>query len=192
MDPQAIFAAVQCVFCLIVPVVVAKWLATTSAPPPGYTQVRKPSRRRWVLRPMRSTASVCRPTNQGLLDVMPVAYAVTLIFGTVGSAIVLPGLGPAMLGIDLEAAAKRYEEKHAAGGGRRPRHGWHQFELRAFRVNRTWTVVGKRPQEAEAAGSGSARVVQRIRQGGQIKDATADTVIHGGDVLAVAGRRDVL
>ena len=47
-----------------------------------------------------------------LLDAMPVAYAVTYIFGTVGSAIVLAMLGPALLGIDLEAACKRYEEEH--------------------------------------------------------------------------------
>ena len=55
-----------------------------------------------------------------LLDAMPVAYAVTYIFGTVGSAIVLALLGPALLGIDLEAACKRYEEEHGgkkeAGG----------------------------------------------------------------------------
>src|SRR5512140_1423801 len=46
-----------------------------------------------------------------LLDGMPVAYAVTYIFGTIGSAIVLALFGPALLGIDLEAACKRYEEK---------------------------------------------------------------------------------
>jgi putative transport protein len=57
-----------------------------------------------------------------LLDAMPVAYAVTYIFGTVGSAIVLALIGPALLGIDLEAACKRYQEKHGGKketGGRR-------------------------------------------------------------------------
>jgi putative transport protein len=34
--------------------------------------------------------------------------------------------------------------------------------------------------------------VQRIRRNGKIMDATADTVIQAGDVVAVAGRRDVL
>src|SRR3954465_3978875 len=127
------------------------------------------------------------------LDAMPVAYAVTYIFGTIGSAIVLALIGPALLGIDLEAACRRYEEKHGgkkeAGG---PGTAWHQFELRAFRVKERGPVVGKTPQEAEALVPDQRVFVQRIRQGGQIKDATADTVIHGGDVLAVAGRRDVL
>jgi putative transport protein len=70
-----------------------------------------------------------------LLDEIPVAYAVTYIFGTMGSAIVLSLLGPVLLGIDLEAACKRYEEEH---GGKKqlggPGTAWYQFALRAFRV----------------------------------------------------------
>ena len=44
-------------------------------------------------------------------------------------------IGPALLGIDLEAACKRYEEKHGGkkeSGG--PGTAWYQFGLRAFRV----------------------------------------------------------
>jgi putative transport protein len=128
-----------------------------------------------------------------LLDAMPVAYAVTYIFGTVGSAIVLALIGPALLGIDLEAACKRYEEKHGgkkeAGG---PGTAWYQFGLRAFRVKERGPVVGKTPQEAESLIPDQRVFVQAIRRDGKILDATADTVIHAGDVLAVAGRREVL
>ena len=89
-----------------------------------------------------------------LLDAMPVAYAVTYIFGTIGSAIVLALLGPALLGIDLEAACKRYEEKHGgkkeAGG---PGTAWHQFELRAFRVEGAW--ARRRQDGAGGRGAGS-------------------------------------
>jgi putative transport protein len=124
---------------------------------------------------------------------MPVAYAVTYIFGTVGSAIVLALIGPALLGIDLEAACKRYEEEH---GGKKqtggPGTAWHQFDLRAFRVRERGPVVGKTVQEAEALIPEQRVFIQRIRQNGQITDATADTVIHAGDIVAVAGRRDVL
>ena len=48
---------------------------------------------------------------------MPIAYAVTYMFGTVGSAIVIALFGPALLRIDLPAACKEYEEKQ--GGGAR-------------------------------------------------------------------------
>jgi putative transport protein len=127
------------------------------------------------------------------LDAMPVAYAVTYIFGTVGSALVLALLGPALLGIDLEAACKRYEEQH---GGKRalggPGTAWYQFELRAYRIADDGRAVGKTVQEAEAFLPEERVFVQRIRRGGKIIDATADAVIQAGDVLAIAGRRDVL
>ncbi len=75
---------------------------------------------------MRSIASVCPPIRiKPMLDIMPVAYAVTYIFGTVGSAIIIALVGPALLGINLvEAACKRYEEerggKKASGRPARP------------------------------------------------------------------------
>src|SRR3981081_445326 len=128
-----------------------------------------------------------------LLDAMPVAYAVTYIFGTIGSAIVLALLGPALLGIDLETACRRYEEKHGgkkeAGG---PGTAWHQFELRAFRVKERGPVVGKTVQQVETLLPDQRVFVQRIRRGDQILEGTADTVIHAGDVVALAGRREVL
>jgi putative transport protein len=128
-----------------------------------------------------------------LLDAMPVAYAVTYIFGTIGSAVVLSLIGPALLGIDLEAACRRYEEKH---GGKKelggPGTAWHQFEFRAFRVKERGPVVGKTPQEAEALIPDQRVFIQSLRRDGTVMEATTETVIHAGDIVAVAGRRDVL
>jgi putative transport protein len=128
-----------------------------------------------------------------LLDGIPVAYAVTYIFGTVGSAIVIALLGPILLGIDLEAACKRYEEKH---GGKKemggPGTAWHRFELRAYRVQEAGKAVGKTTEEAEALLPDQRVFIQRIRRGGKIFDATAESKLQAGDVVAVAGRREVL
>jgi hypothetical protein len=52
---------------------------------------------------------------KALLDSMPIAYAVSYMFGTVGSAIVIAVVGPKLLGINLEAACKDYEEKQGGG-----------------------------------------------------------------------------
>lgn len=99
----------------------------------------------------------------------------------------------ALLGIDLEAACKRYEEKH---GGKKevggPGTAWHQFELRAYRVREGARIVGKTTQEAEALLPEHRVFIQRIRRAGTIMDATGDTVIQAGDVAAIAGRREVL
>jgi putative transport protein len=47
-------------------------------------------------------------------------------------------------------------------------------------------------QAAEALLPGERIFVQRVRRGGEIMEATADLVIQAGDVVAVAGRREVL
>lgn len=192
--PQAVFAAVQCVLCLIVPFAVAKAAGYDVGAAVGlYAGSQTISASMGLATDAINRIGLAADQTKALLDVMPVAYAVTYIFGTVGSAIVIALIGPAMLGIDLEAACKRYEEKH---GGKKEVGGagtaWHQFELRAFRVKERGPVVGKTPQEAETLVPDQRVFVQRMRQDGQIKDATAETVIHAGDVLAVAGRRDVL
>ena len=128
-----------------------------------------------------------------LLDAMPVAYAVTYIFGTVGSAIVLALLGPALLGIDLEAECKRYEEEH--GGKKEPGGAgtaWHNYELRAFRIKEGGRAVGLTARQAEALIPEQRVFVERLHRGGKILDATEDTVIQAGDIVAIAGRREVL
>src|SRR4051795_10135082 len=177
--PQALFAAVQCVFCLIVPVVIAKMAGYDVGSAVGlYAGSQTISASMGLGTDAINRLGLPDEQTKVLLDTMPVAYAVTYIFGTVGSAIVIALIGPAMLGIDLEAACKRYEEKH---GGKKAVGGagtaWHQFELRAFRIKERGPVVGKTPPEAEALVPDQRVFVQRIRQGGQIKDATADIVI---------------
>src|ERR1700743_1360422 len=192
--PQALFAAVVCVFCLAAAYLGAKIAGYDVGSAAGlYAGSQTISASMGLATDAINRLGLSPEETKKILDGMPVAYAVTYIFGTVGSAIVLALLGPALLGIDLEAACKDYEEKH---GGKKqlggPGTAWHQFDLRAFRVRERGPVVGKTVQEAEALIPDQRVFVSRIRQGGKIVDATTDTVIHAGDVVAVAGRRDVL
>ena len=192
--PQALFAAVVCVFCLLSAYLGAKIAGYDVGSAAGlYAGSQTISASMGLATDAINRLGLSPDDTKKLLDGMPVAYAVSYIFGTVGSALVLALLGPALLGIDLEAACKQYEEQHAgkkqAGG---PGTAWHQFDLRAFRVRERGPVVGKTVQEAEALIPDQRVFILRIRQNGKITDATSSTVIHGGDVVAVAGRRDVL
>jgi putative transport protein len=192
--PQAIFAAIVCVFCLIAPFVAAKLAGYDVGSAAGlYAGSQTISASMGLATDAINRLGLPPDESKKLLDAMPVAYAVTYIFGTVGSAIVIALLGPALLGIDLEAACKRYEEKH---GGKRALGGagtaWHQFELRAYRIAEDGKVVGKSVREAEALLPDARVFVQRIRRGHKVIEATGDTIIQAGDVLAIAGRRDVL
>jgi putative transport protein len=192
--PQALFAVVVCVFCLAAGVIGAKVAGYDVGSAAGlYAGSQTISASMGLATDAINRLGLPADETKKILDGMPVAYAVTYIFGTVGSAIVLALVGPALLGIDLELACKRYEEKHGGkkeSGG--PGTAWHQFELRAFRVREGGKAVGKTVQEAEALLPDQRVFIQRIRRGDQIMDATAQTVIQAGDVVAVAGRREVL
>jgi putative transport protein len=73
-----------------------------------------------------------------------------------------------------------------------PGTAWYQFELRAYRVPVGGQIVGKTVVQAEALLPEHRVFIQRIRRGDTIMDATGDTVIREGDIVAIAGRRDVL
>ena len=192
--PQAIFAVVQCVFCLAVPIVIIKIAGYNLGYAAGlYSGSQTISAAMGLSTDAINRLGLAADETRRLLDSMPVAYAVTYMFGTVGSAIVIALLGPALLRIDLPAACKDYEEKNGGTkelGG--PGTGWRRWEMRAFRVQPGAKVIGLRAVEAEALLPKSRIFVQRIRRNGVIEDATADTVLREGDVVAVAGAREAL
>jgi putative transport protein len=70
---------------------------------------------------------------------------------------------------------------------------WNQWTMRAFRVRPGGKAVGLRAAEAEALVPDARVFIERLRRAnGTIEDATADTVIREGDVVAVVGPRQVL
>jgi putative transport protein len=192
--PQALFAVVQCVLCLAVPVIIVKLVHYDLGYAAGfYSGSQTISAAMGLSTDAINRLGMAADQAKNLLDSMPVAYAVTYMFGTMGSAIVIALLGPALLRIDLAAACKDYEEKQ---GGKKelggPGTAWHRWEMRAFRVRQGAKVNGLRASEAEALLPQSRIFVQRIRRNGIIEEATADTVLREGDVVAVAGAREAL
>jgi putative transport protein len=192
--PQAVFAAVQCVLCLLVPVIIAKIAGYDLGYAAGlYSGSQTISAAMGLSTDAINRLGLPADEVKRQLDSMPIAYAVSYMFGTVGSALVIALLGPKLLRIDLPAACKAYEESH---GGAKELGGagtaWHRRELRAFRVKPAGKAVGLRAIEAEAMVPDARVFILRIRRNGVIQEATADTVLQEGDVLAVAGPRNVL
>ncbi len=192
--PQAIFAVVQCAFSLLVPVVIIKLAGYDLGYAAGlYSGSQTISAAMGLSTDAINRVGMAAEQAKALLDGMPVAYAVTYMFGTVGSAIVIAVFGPALLRIDLPAACKDYEEKQ---GGTKEMGGagsaWHRWEVRAFRMRTGGKAHGLRAVEAEALVPDARVFVLRVRRNGTIEDATADTVLREGDVVAIAGLREVL
>jgi putative transport protein len=192
--PQAVFSVVQCAFCLLVPFVIAKMAGYSLGYAAGlYSGSQTISAAMGLSTDAINRLGLAADQAKALLDSMPIAYAVSYMFGTVGSAIVIAVLGPALLRINLPAACKDYEAKQ---GGTKELGGagsaWHRWEMRAFRIQRGGKVVGLRAVEAEALMPDARIFVQRIRRNGVIQDATADTVLLEADVVAVSGTREAL
>lgn len=193
--PQALFSVIQCLLCLAAPILAAKLAGYTVGSAAGLLAGSQTISASMGL----ATDAINRlglPAEQSkaLLDAMPTAYAVTYIFGTIGSALILATLGPRLLRIDLVAVCKEYEASMGAtqelgGAGQ----AWHRFELRAYRVQSNGPAAGLTIAQAETLAAGDTRLfVERIRRGGKIMDATLDLVLQPDDIVAVAGRREQL
>ncbi len=126
-------------------------------------------------------------------DLIPVAYAITYLFGTIGTGWILAFLGPKLLGVDIAAECARYEREMSGGApksaflsARRAR------EARAYRIKEGGQAVGKTIAAAEGLAGGQRIFIENLRSGGELVPFTAETVLKAGDVVAVSGPREVL
>ena len=189
--PQALFAVVVCLLCLG-----AVYLAAKIA---GYG----PGFAAGLLAGAQTiSASIGLATDainglglgtqaQTELNQIPVAYAVCYIFGTVGTGWVLAFLGPKLIGADLAAECKRYEEEMSAGA---PDSGagtaWHQLQMRTFKVSEGG--AGKTVAEAEGKVADIRVFIEGIKRGDQIIQVEPNARLEVGDVIAVSGPIEAL
>ncbi len=121
---------------------------------------------------------------------IPVAYAVTYIYGTIGSAIILAKIGPRLIGVDLVAACKEYEAK--LGGGAAVESGdgivsaYRAIEARAFEIPDGSDMLGKPVRDLLP---GVRIYAERLQRGNEILEVDADTILQAGDVVMFSGRR---
>ena len=198
---QVLFAVMQCVVVLVTAVVVAKFLGYDAGGAAGLLAGASTiSAVLGVATDSINQLGIGGDQKKAMLDAMPVAYAVTYLFGTAGSAWILASLGPKILRVDLAEECRKYEAE--MGGSLASNEDRlspaTQFVMRAYRVSdAAW--VGRTVRELEesfgttAADGRPIRVfVERLRQDGQIIEPRPDTRISRDAVLAVAGRREIV
>jgi putative transport protein len=129
---------------------------------------------------------------KAFVDAVPIGYAVTYIFGTIGSAIVLAQLGPKLIGVDLPEACAEYELQ--MGGGTVGldagiMSAYRAIELRAYRID---AASGLTDRPVRELFPGLRVFVERVRRGDILIDADADTVLEPGDAVAILGPHQLL
>jgi putative transport protein len=120
-------------------------------------------------------------------DAIPIGYAVTYIFGTIGSAILLAQIGPKLIGVDLQAACADYERRLGAGSvGNEPGvlSAYRAVQVRAYSIELDSHVTGRPVRDLFPD---SRIFVERVRRGSRLIDADANTVLEPGDVAAISG-----
>ena len=135
--------------------------------------------------------------QQKMLDIMPVAYAVTYIFGTAGSAWILARLGPRMLGgIDkVKAACRELESRMGSDESDRPgfMDAKREVEFRCYRIENDWFAKERRVSDLEHffERQGKRLFVERIRKGKRIiDDIRANEYLNMGDEVVLSGRHE--
>lgn len=146
-----------------------------------------------------NTLNIDAATKKEYIDIIPVAYAVCYVFGTIGSAYILANLGPAMLGglkkvkADTAALEKEMNTSELSSDpayieANRP------VAFRAYKVENELFDTPKSVAEIEQhfLNQGRRLFVERVRSNGNIIDPTPSLAISKGDEVVLSGRREFI
>ncbi len=96
---QVFFAVVVCVLCLVVTIAMGKIMGYNVGETIGlFSGSQTISAVIGVGTDTMTSMGMDAATKKAMTDIIPVAYAVTYVFGTIGSAYILANLGPWLLG----------------------------------------------------------------------------------------------
>ena len=191
--PQVIFSVLQCLASLLTAYLVARFLGYDAGAAAGLLAGSQTiSAVLGVATDAVNQLNISPDQKTALINNMPVAYAVTYLFGTAGSAWLLASIGPKLLRVDLAAECRKLE---ATMGGGETELGVislsRRFDVRAFRVTNP-NIMNKTVEELEAGIKEARGFILRIRRGSAIIEAEPSTIIQHDDVVVVATRQEVL
>jgi len=190
--PQVIFAVLQCLASLFTAYIAARFLGYDVGAAAGLLSGSQTiSAVLGVATDAINQLGIAAEEKTRLINQMPVAYAVTYIFGTAGSAWLLASIGPKLLRVDLPAECKKLEAKM---GGTEAEPGVmsmaRKFDVRVYRVSNQ-NFANKTVAELEALPKDVRVFVLRVRHDGTIMEPGPETIIERDDVVAVATRHEV-
>ncbi|MCD8194377.1 MAG: aspartate-alanine antiporter, partial [Tannerellaceae bacterium] len=196
--PQVLFAVLMCIACLLVPFALAKIMGYNIGEAAGLLAGSQTiSAVIGVADDTINQLSISATDKTANINIIPVAYAVTYIFGTAGSAWLLSSIGPKMLGgIDYVRKACKELEAEMGTNDEADQPGFMPASqpvlFRAFKVENKWFEGGKTVSELEKyiEEEGKTLFVERFRREKEIKDPTPDLLLQPGDEVVLSGRRE--
>jgi putative transport protein len=192
--PQVLFSVVVCVACLLCAFIAAKVAGYNMGQAAGLLSgACTISAVLGVASDTMGQIGLTPDQHKALVDAMPVAYAVTYLYGTAGSAWFLASIGPKLLRVNLAKECADYEAKMggAADAGDQMS-AYRRLTTRAYQVREGSTPAGRTIAEFEAQFTVPRVFIMCVRQAGKICQTAPETVIRPGDIVGLAGPREVL
>jgi putative transport protein len=138
-------------------------------------------------------ATISDAEKTSLINNIPVAYAVTYLIGTAFVVWFLPNVGPKLMRVNLKEEARKLRSKITASGTGEAEtpSAYQALAVRAYRVTHP-DLINRNVAELEARPKQARVFISRIRREGKIIEPDPDTVVRGGDVIAVLTRSELL
>ena len=194
---QALFAIVEAVVCAGLVIVAARLMGYNTGVATGlYVGSQTASAALGLLGDTVKEMPLDASERDYLLAIIPAVYAVTYVFGTIGSAWFLSNIGPRMLGgmkkvrEEIAEAEERLDEGNDLQPGqimaRRP------VIFRAYKAEGSFFSTPSSVAEIEEhlAEKGWRVFVERLRIDGRIETPDVSTKISAGDTMVLGGRRE--
>lgn len=197
---EVLFAVVVCVLVLITTIVAAKLMGYNLGEAVGlFAGSATISAAIGVGTDTISSLGLDPEKSKAMINIIPVAYAVTYIFGTIGSAYLLSAVAPWMLG-----GLKKVREDTAALEAEMNRSSLssdpayiNALRPVAFRAYKVTAELFSTPQSVEAIeqhfkDEGYRIFVERLRINGKLTDPAPQTMVGLGDEIVLSGRREYM
>nr|NQU91462.1 aspartate-alanine antiporter [Bacteroidota bacterium] len=195
--PQLLFTVLMAVFSLIVPWLLARWMNYNAGQTAGmFAGSQTISAVIGVGADTIGNLSVDAATKKSMVNSVAICYAVTYLFGTIGSAIILAQIGPLFWGglKKVKQTCRELEEEMGLGTTNVPTmiSSFSNIVFRACHITESSVAIGKSVKQLEDyfASRGYYIYVERIRTKGSkdIMDAMPDYVFQPHDDIVIQGR----
>lgn len=196
--PQVGFAVLMCVSCLVITWILALIMGYNAGEAAGLLAgAQTISAVIGVADDTINGLNISTEQKNNMINIIPVAYAVTYIYGTAGSAWVLSSLGPKMLGglEKVKAACKELEAKMGTSEADEPgfEHARRPVVFRAYTIENNWFGNGKTVEQLESyfISQGKRLFVERMRHNHTIiNEILPGQLLQKGDEVVLSGRRE--
>lgn len=197
---EVLFAVVVCVLVLITTIVAAKLMGYNLGEAVGlFAGSATISAAIGVGTDTISSLGLDPEKSKAMINIIPVAYAVTYIFGTIGSAYLLSAVAPWMLGglkKVREDTASLEAEMNRSSLSSDPAY-INALRPVAFRAYKVTAELFSTPQSVEAIeqhfkDKGYRIFVERLRINGKLTDPAPQTMVGLGDEIVLSGRREYM